>query len=198
MIRKFLTFVFVLSSCTAYARKAHEINDKTSIQPPTSKVVVITGASQGIGLATATYLAQHGHIVCAGVRTIPASPQLEVLTQKFPNRVMIVHQDVTNQTTINASCTAILKRFGRKALYNFMHKQLDLAPNTPGIIEPHEVAECIEQIINTEKPHLHYQLETFAQEIAQERFKDPTGNSYVQAKKEQFAQLEFVIGDDQS
>lgn len=85
-----------------------------------------------------------------------------------------------------------------KALCNFMHKQLDLAPNTPGVIEPHEVAECIEQIINTEKPHLRYQLGTFAQKITQERFKDPTGNSYIQAKTEQFAQLRFVIRDDQS
>ena len=77
-----------------------------------------------------------------------------------------------------------------------MNKRLETAPNTPGVVEPIEVAQCIESIIKTEKPHLRYQLGAYAQTIARERFKDATGDSYLETKNKLFAERGFVIRND--
>ncbi len=322
-MNKHRTCVFLLSLLVATSTNCSRANESNASKNHFAKVIVITGASQGIGLATATYLAQQGYIVCAGVRTIPASAELIQLTQKFPDHVIIVEQDITNQATIDASCATILKRFGRidalinnaceivlgpietqtieqqqrvmdvnyfgpvrmiqtiapimrkqefgriinissvagiegysslesyvaskhaleglseslattlapwnisvsliemgqvrtrsnanikpgmrmaeqiecfkrynEILADFMHKRLVTSPNTPGVVEPIEVAQCIENIIKTKNPHLRYQIGEYAQTVAQARFKDATGNSYIQTKNKLWAERGFVI-----
>lgn len=292
------------------------------------KVVVITGAAQGIGFTSAEYLAQQGYCVCAGIRKTSSRTQLDALAQKFPDRVMIVELDVTDQAMIDAGCKAILKCFGRidvlvnnacevlvgtmesqtieeqkrvidvnyfgparmiqaiapimrqqesgniinissiagiepfphlesyvaskyaleglseslattLAAWNinisiiepaairtqgpahmqlgtrinqdtqcfekfnqftlaWMRKRLHVAAGTPHYTEPIEIAKCIETIITTEKPHLRYQIGDVAKNIASTRFKDVTGDSYVKAKKKQFAERGFVVRQDKN
>lgn len=51
-------------------------------------------------------------------------------------------------------------------------------------MDPIEVFRLIEKILKSKKPHLRYQLGEFAKARAKERFQDPTGDSYVEFKRQ--------------
>ncbi len=294
----------------------------TALSLTASKVVVITGASQGIGLASTQYLAQRGYTVCAGLRKTSSRTALEGLAQQYPDHVMLVEIDVSDQSTIDATCKTILDRFGRidvlvnnaceilvgaietqtiaeqqrtmdvnyfgpvrmiqaiapvmrkqhsgtiinissvagiepfphmdsyvaskfaleslseslattlspwhinvcliepgavhtqgpanmqlgtrinddtacfanfnQTAFAFMRSRLLVPANEPGFSQPIEIAQCIEQIITTEKPFVRYQVGPDAPLMAAKRFVDPTGNSYVEAKKKQLTNRGFM------
>ena len=74
-----------------------------SSKPP---VAVVTGASSGIGAATAKLLAQNGYVVIAGARRLD---RLEALTKANSN--IEVHQlDVSDQTSVDKFVEAIAGR----------------------------------------------------------------------------------------
>ncbi len=56
-----------------------------------------------------------------------------------------------------------------------------------GSMEPSVIAELIEEILETDKPHLRYPVGDFAKARAKARFQDPTGDQYVTFKKEWLA-----------
>ncbi|HEX2549854.1 MAG TPA: SDR family NAD(P)-dependent oxidoreductase [Gammaproteobacteria bacterium] len=64
--------------------------------PNHKKVVFITGASNGIGLATAKRLAQEGYRVIATARTPESHPQLSDLTKEYSN-LSVKKLDVTDE-----------------------------------------------------------------------------------------------------
>lgn len=85
------------------------------------QVVLITGASRGIGSATAELLSKEGYTVYAGVRDtslglIPSSTVLE--------NINIVQLDVTDQQSINLAVKKIIDKEGR----------LDVLVNNAGIM----------------------------------------------------------------
>jgi short-subunit dehydrogenase len=59
----------------------------------TSKVVIVTGASRGIGLSTAKHLLQKSHKVVLVSRT---RPELESLKSQYPSQVEFLAADLTN------------------------------------------------------------------------------------------------------
>lgn len=61
---------------------------------PTSKVILLTGASRGIGLAAAKFLLEGGHRLVVVART--AGP-LEQLKDGFPGKVEIVVGDAAGE-----------------------------------------------------------------------------------------------------
>lgn len=65
-------------------------------------------------------------------------------------------------------------------------------------MEPMEVVKVIEEILNCKKPHLHYPVGQFAKNRAQERFCDPTGDSYVNFKNQFLAEsyLYNILGNN--
>lgn len=78
------------------------------------QVVLITGASRGIGLATAELLAQEGYTVYAGVRD----------TSIKVDNCHILHLDVTDQQSIDLAVKTIIDNEGR----------LDVLVNNAGIM----------------------------------------------------------------
>jgi NAD(P)-dependent dehydrogenase (short-subunit alcohol dehydrogenase family) len=102
-------------------------------ETPEKKIVLITGANKGIGLATSRVLAQSGHTVLLGARSADrgtaAADQLSAdgLAARF------VHLDVTDPDTISAAVALIETDYGR----------LDILINNAGISRdrPHRPTE---------------------------------------------------------
>jgi len=76
----------------------------------TSKIVLITGATSGIGRTTALHLAKLGHHVIASGRKMP---ELESLKKEaLPGKLDIVGLDVTSSISIEAAVQAVAKLTG--------------------------------------------------------------------------------------
>ena len=75
----------------------------------TQKIILITGASSGIGEAMARRLAAEGHLVVAGARRLD---RLEVLAKEVPG-VESVRVDVTDRADVEAFVQGARERHGR-------------------------------------------------------------------------------------
>ncbi len=73
------------------------------------KVIIVTGASMGIGLATAKLLAQQGAKVALAARSIDI---LTKLTEEIPGS-FAVQTDMTNETDIKEMIHKVHEHFGR-------------------------------------------------------------------------------------
>lgn len=71
-----------------------------------SKIILVTGASSGLGLAVSTHLAQLGHVVYAGARSFSSEEQ-------EGNTLKKIYLDVTDQSAINAVVDKIIETEGR-------------------------------------------------------------------------------------
>lgn len=76
-------------------------------------VILITGASTGIGLATAITLARAGHDVLATMRNPAAAPELAEIATKEKLRVTIHAMDVDDGASVENTISEILKQRGR-------------------------------------------------------------------------------------
>jgi NAD(P)-dependent dehydrogenase (short-subunit alcohol dehydrogenase family) len=76
--------------------------------------VVVTGASTGIGRATAIYLDQHGYTVFAGVRKAADANKLK--KDRYSERLTPVTIDVTKPRSIDAARQKIQRAVGKKGL----------------------------------------------------------------------------------
>lgn len=65
-----------------------------------------------------------------------------------------------------------------------LHAKQQMIQSYNQSMEPLEVVKVIEEILNSKNPHLHYPVGKFATNRAQERFRDPTGDTYVTFKNQ--------------
>jgi NADP-dependent 3-hydroxy acid dehydrogenase YdfG len=72
-----------------------------------SKVILITGASSGIGFETAQTLARQGHKVYAAARRV------ELMEPLKSDSVKVLRMDVTEQASMAAGVQAVLDADGR-------------------------------------------------------------------------------------
>lgn len=77
------------------------------------KIVVITGASSGLGEATARHLAASGAAVVLGARRVERLERLVSEITDAGGRAVAVGMDVTIQGDSQRLCAAALERFGR-------------------------------------------------------------------------------------
>ena len=74
------------------------------------KVVIITGASSGIGEAAVNRLIEDGHLVVAFARR---AERLETLKEKWGGRIVTVTGDVTNTDDVKELVDQTIVKFGR-------------------------------------------------------------------------------------
>ncbi|MEV1170455.1 SDR family NAD(P)-dependent oxidoreductase [Nonomuraea sp. NPDC049784] len=85
------------------------------------KVVLVTGASSGIGEATALALSAEGALVAVGARR---ADRLETLASKVPGEVLALELDVTDQESVRAAVAKTVEHFGA----------LDILVNNAGVM----------------------------------------------------------------
>lgn len=76
-----------------------------------NKVAIVTGASRGIGYATALELAKQGAHVIAIARTIGGLEELDDAIQKIGGTATLVPLDITDTTKLQALGPSLVSRF---------------------------------------------------------------------------------------
>ncbi|GFZ97469.1 SDR family oxidoreductase [Dyella caseinilytica] len=92
------------------------------------KVVVITGASSGLGEATARYLSARGAIVALGARRIDRIQSLADELVRGGGKAIAVATDVTRHEEVKALVDAAVQTFGR---IDVMINNAGLMPHSP-------------------------------------------------------------------
>ncbi|MEU6008640.1 SDR family NAD(P)-dependent oxidoreductase [Streptomyces sp. NPDC047453] len=73
------------------------------------KVVLVTGASSGIGRATALALSKAGAAVAVGGRR---TDRLEALAQEAPGEILVLDMDVSDPESVRKAVDRTVERFG--------------------------------------------------------------------------------------
>ncbi len=80
-------------------------------------VVVITGASSGLGRATAHLLAEHGCRLVLAARRVDELERTAAVCRERGGEAMVVETDVTSEDAVNHLTMAALERWGRIDLW---------------------------------------------------------------------------------
>src|SRR5207249_4677488 len=96
------------------------------------KVILITGASSGIGEATARHLATNGHTVVLGARRTDRLEKLAAEIRATGGTAEYRALDVTNLADVQAFAEFALKRFSK----------IDVIINNPGVMPLTVPASC--------------------------------------------------------
>jgi NADP-dependent 3-hydroxy acid dehydrogenase YdfG len=104
---------------------------KASIEPKEPKVILITGASSGIGEATARHLAGKGHTVVLGARRTDRLEKLAAEVRAAGGTAEYRALDVTNLADMQAFAEFALKRFSK----------IDVIINNAGVMPLSPLAE---------------------------------------------------------
>ncbi len=109
-MRRIVLFNLIFVQCFVCILYANEPNDITTGISKPNQVILITGASRGIGFESAKKLAEHGHHVYAGMR----SPQtLDQKQEDLPATFYPIELDITQEESINNAFKVIEKQEGR-------------------------------------------------------------------------------------
>jgi 3-oxoacyl-[acyl-carrier protein] reductase len=97
------------------------------------RVALVTGASRGIGAATAEVLARRGAQVALSARTVPDLEQVSARIRSAGGRALVVPCDVLDPAQVDAMIGTVVKEWGR----------LDILVNNAGMGTPTMPVETI-------------------------------------------------------
>ncbi|XP_072753477.1 3-oxoacyl-[acyl-carrier-protein] reductase FabG-like isoform X2 [Anoplolepis gracilipes] len=121
----------------------------------TGKVVLITGASSGIGAATAVHLAQLGASLSISGRNKDNLNKVAEQCEQSNNKPFIVTGELTNETDVKSIIDSTVKHYGK----------LDVLINNAGVLEPGTIEstslEQYDRVFNINVRSV-YQLTTLA------------------------------------
>jgi NAD(P)-dependent dehydrogenase (short-subunit alcohol dehydrogenase family) len=103
----------------------------------TGKVVVITGASSGIGRAAAIVFARRGANLVLAARGVPALEQVATLCHRAGSQALVVQTDVTDEEAVLRLAKKSLEITGRVDVWVNNAGVTVFAPLEDGPFEPH-------------------------------------------------------------
>ncbi len=110
----------------------------------TGQIALVTGASRGIGAASAEWLAAHGAHVVAVARTTGALEELDDRIQTQGGSATLAPMDVTDEGAMAHLCRSIFDRWGRADIW--VHSAFHASALTPA---PHITAKDLDKTIAT-------------------------------------------------
>jgi NAD(P)-dependent dehydrogenase (short-subunit alcohol dehydrogenase family) len=108
------------------------------------KIALVTGASRGIGAASAEWLAAHGAHVVAVARTIGGLEELDDRIKAAGGQATLAPMDLTDDGAIAHLCRQIHDRWGRADIW--VHSVIHVTTLTPA---PHVQAKDLDRNIAT-------------------------------------------------
>jgi NAD(P)-dependent dehydrogenase (short-subunit alcohol dehydrogenase family) len=106
--------------------------------PLEGKVVVITGASSGIGRAAALEFARKGAKVVLAARGVPALEEVAALCRQAGSLALVVETDVTHEAAVQCLAAKALELTGRIDVWINNAGVTVFAPLDDGPFEPHQ------------------------------------------------------------
>ncbi|MEL6583644.1 MAG: SDR family oxidoreductase [Pseudomonadota bacterium] len=94
-----------------------------------NQVALITGASRGIGYATAQALAAEGAHIVAVARTVGGLEELADVVEAVGGAITLVPLNITDDPGLQRLCAAVYERWGRADMW--LHTAVHSPPLTP-------------------------------------------------------------------
>lgn len=113
-------------------------------KPFDGQIALVTGASRGIGAASAEWLAERGAHVVAVARTVGALEELDDRIKALGGQATLAPLDITDEGAMAHLCRSIHDRWGRADIW--VHAAIHVSALTPAT---HLAAKDLDQIIAT-------------------------------------------------
>lgn len=113
-------------------------------KPFDGQIALVTGASRGIGAASAEWLAARGAHVVAVARTVGALEELDDRIKASGGQATLAPMDITDEGAMAHLCRSIHDRWGRADIW--VHSAIHVTALTPA---PHLAAKDLDKLIAT-------------------------------------------------
>jgi NAD(P)-dependent dehydrogenase (short-subunit alcohol dehydrogenase family) len=113
-------------------------------KPLDGQIALVTGASRGIGAASAEWLAARGAHVVAVARTVGGLEELDDRIKRLGGQATLAPMDVTDEGAMAHMCRSIHDRWGRADIW--VHAAVHVSALTPA---PHIAAKDLDKVIGT-------------------------------------------------
>ncbi|MBF9060044.1 SDR family NAD(P)-dependent oxidoreductase [Rhodobacterales bacterium HKCCSP123] len=113
-------------------------------KPLDGQIALVTGASRGIGAASAEWLADRGAHVVAVARTVGALEELDDRIKARGGQATLAPMDVTDEGAMAHLCRSIHDRWGKADIW--VHSAIHVTALTPA---PHLQAKDLDKLIAT-------------------------------------------------
>ncbi|MEJ6391755.1 SDR family oxidoreductase [Gymnodinialimonas sp. 2305UL16-5] len=113
-------------------------------KPLSGRIALVTGASRGIGAASALWLAGQGAHVVAVARTIGGLEDLDDRIKEAGGSATLAPIDITDDAAIAHLCRSVYDRWGRADIW--VHAAIQVSALTPA---PHMQVEDLDKAIAT-------------------------------------------------
>jgi NAD(P)-dependent dehydrogenase (short-subunit alcohol dehydrogenase family) len=115
-----------------------------TLSRPLEKVALVTGASRGLGAASAEWLASKGAHVVAVARTVGGLEELDDRIQAAGGHATLAPMDLTDDNAIAHLCRSIHDRWGRADIW--VHSAIHVTALTPA---PHIQVKDLDRVLAT-------------------------------------------------
>ena len=113
-------------------------------KPFDGQIALVTGASRGIGAASAEWLAERGAHVVAVARNVGALEELDDRIKTAGGQATLAPMDVTDEGAMAHLCRSLHERWGRADIW--VHAAIHVTALTPA---PHLAAKDLDKLIAT-------------------------------------------------
>lgn len=113
-------------------------------KPFDGQIALVTGASRGIGAASAEWLAERGAHVVAVARTVGGLEDLDDRIKAKGGEATLAPMDITNEAAMAHLCRSIHDRWGHADIW--VHSAIHVSALTP---TPHIAAKDLDRVIAT-------------------------------------------------